>query len=109
MATNYDKLFKDLKEANEIACQTVAQVTDGGSANLDSVFLIIPRAREISVLDAIERAGLYCLGKREWIGKGYFITPTCGGQGDKRAKAVNVMAKTLNDLGWEALTFQRID
>ena len=109
MATNYDKLIKDLKEANEIACQAVAQVADGGTANLDSVFLIIPRAREVLVLDAIKRAELYCRGKREWIGKGYFITPTCGGQGDKRANAVNVIAKTLNDLGWKALTYQKMD
>ncbi|QDX91085.1 hypothetical protein EEL30_00995 (plasmid) [Brevibacillus laterosporus] len=109
MAINYDKLVKDLKEANKIACEAVVQVSDGGTANLDSVFLIIPRAREVSVLDAIKKSGLYCGMKSNWIGHGYFISPTCGGQGDKRAVAVKVMVETLNNLGWDALTFYKVD
>ncbi|GED34991.1 hypothetical protein P9G84_22280 [Brevibacillus centrosporus] len=109
MATNYDKLVADLNHANKAACQAVSQVDDGGSANRDSVFLRIPRARERSVLAAIQKAGLYCRRKSHWIGQGYFITPTSGGQGDKRAKAAEVMAKTLNDLGWDTLTFQQMD
>lgn len=109
MATNYEKLINDLKEANEKACEAVSQVDDGGSANRDSVFLRIPRAREVSVLDSIKKAGLYCRRKSQWIGQGYFISPTSGGQGDKRAKAVEIMSKTLNDNGWDALTFCQMD
>lgn len=109
MATNYDKLAADLNHANQVACQAVREIEDGGTANRDAVFLRIPRAREVAVLDAIRIAGLYCRGKSQWLGQGYFISPTSGGQGDKRAKAVEVMAKTLNDLGWDALTFEQMD
>lgn len=109
MAINYDKLAADLNHANQVACQAAAQVKDVGTANRDSVFLRIPRAREASVLDAIRIAGLYCRRKSQWIGQGYFITPTSGGQGDKRAKAVEVMSKTLNDLGWDTIMYQQMD
>lgn len=109
MAINYDKLAADLNHANQVACQAVRDIDDGGTANRDAVFLRIPRAREDSVLDAIRIAGLYCRRKSYWVGQGYFITPTCGGQGNKRAKAVDVMAQTLNELGWDALTYEQMD
>jgi len=109
MATNYDKLVADLHYANDVACQATAKISDGGTANRDSVFLRLPRARERSVLAAIHKAGLYCRRKSQWLRQGYFITPTSGGQGDKRAKAVEIMAKTLNDRGWDALTFEQMD
>ncbi|WP_425622971.1 hypothetical protein ACPT9H_00285 [Brevibacillus borstelensis] len=109
MAINYDKLAADLNHANQVACQAVRDIDDGGTANRDSVFLRLPRARERSVLAAIHKAGLYCRRKSQWLGQGYFITPTSGGQGDKRAKAVEIMAKTLNDRGWDALTFEQMD
>ncbi|MEK5477527.1 hypothetical protein NYE70_11340 [Paenibacillus sp. FSL R5-0407] len=104
-----NKLVTDLREANAAAKAAADAVGDGGTANLDSVFLRIPRQREVKVLQAIKDAGLYCRGKRQWIGQGYMITPTSGGQGNKRAKAAEVMTKELNDRGWDALTFYKVD
>lgn len=109
MATDYNKLIEDLKAANKVASEAAAASDDGGTANLDSVFLTLPRAREVKVLEAIQTAGLYCRGKRKWIGEGYRITPTSGGQGNKRAKGVEVMAKELRDRGWNALVFYKMD
>lgn len=106
---DWNKLVTDLREANAAAKAAADAIDDGGSANLDSVFLRIPRQREEKVLQAISDAGLYCRRKREWIGAGYMITPTCGGQANKRAKAVEVMKKELNDRGWDALGFYQMD
>lgn len=84
-------------------------IHDGGSANLDSVFLRVPRQPETRVLQAIRDAGLYCRGRREWIGSGYMITPTSGGQGDKRYKAVTVMCAELTARGWTVLPYRKMD
>jgi hypothetical protein len=76
---------------------------------LDCVFLQIPRAKEISVLEAIKSAGMYCRRKTQWIGPGYMITPKTGGQGDKRSLGVEIMENRLNQSGWDALIFYKAD
>jgi hypothetical protein len=102
---DWNKLVIDLKESNELAKAAADSVDDGGTCNLDSVFLRIPRRREEKVLQAIKDAGLYCRAKRKWIGTGYMITPISGGQANKRSKAVEVMKKELNDRGWDVIGF----
>lgn len=103
------KLTADLIAANKAASEAVKGMPDGGSANLDRVFLSVPRARETKVLEAISSAGLFCTGKSQWIGAGYFITPSAAGQGDTRCIAVEVMTKHLQEAGWNALAFQKMD
>lgn len=80
--TIYEKLTADLLIANQAASEAIKNKSDGGTANLDAVFLTIKGARETLVLEAIKKAGLYCRGKRKWIGQGYMLTPTGIGQGD---------------------------
>lgn len=109
MSFDGKKLTSDLIAANKAASEAIKGMPDGGSANLDSVFLSVPRAQETKVLEAIRNAGLYCTGKRQWIGAGYFITPTGAGQGDTRYKAVQVMTQHLREAGWDALAFQKAD
>ncbi|WP_315793214.1 hypothetical protein [Paenibacillus sp. BIC5C1] len=53
---NYTKLTDDLKQAQKAVTEAVAGTKDGGTANLDKVFLILPRAREVKVLEAIKAA-----------------------------------------------------
>ncbi|WP_036698747.1 hypothetical protein [Paenibacillus taiwanensis] len=106
---DWQKLINDLIESNKAAKDAAAAVSDGGSANLDSVFLRIPRQQEIKVLKAIQEAGLYCRCKRQWIGQGYMITPTCGGMADKRYKAVIVMVDELKARGWDAIAYRQVD
>jgi hypothetical protein len=106
---DYLKLTKDLREANQVAMEVAEKSDDGGSANLDSVFLMIPRVREERVLGAIKTAGLYCRGKRKWIGQGYMITPTTGGQGNKRSLGVGAMYKHLKSAGWDVITYCQMD
>ncbi|PAD73955.1 hypothetical protein [Paenibacillus campinasensis] len=106
---DWNKIVTDLREANAAATAAASAIADGGSANLDAVFLKLPRQREEKVLQAISEAGLYCRGKREWIGSGYMVVPTCGGQGDRRALSVTVMCDELRDRGWRAIPFRKVD
>lgn len=107
---DWQKLIRDLRDANKAAKEAAEAVSDGGSANLDSVFLRIPRQQEIGVLKAIQEAGLYCRRKTDWIGKGYMITPSHdGGMGGKREKAVTVMVDELTKRGWDAIAYRKVD
>lgn len=108
---DYNKLTADLILANNEACQAAELTDDGGTANLDSVFLRVPRAREAKVLEAIKKAGLYCRGKSRWsyMGNGYFLNPSVSGQGNRRTKAVEVMKAKLQESGWDVSVFYQMD
>jgi len=102
-------LLKSLEKAR-IAGIEAAKGDDGGSANMDSVFLRVPRAREEKVLETIQKAGLYCLHKSKWLGSyGYLISPAGCGQGNSRYRAVQAMVKSLKEDGLEATPFYMMD
>ncbi len=104
----YDKLTQDLVKAKETGIEA-GKGDDGGTANLDSVFLTLPYWRENKVIQAIKNAGLFCSGKIKWIGYGYLISPVGCGQGNSRARAMEAMRKVLRDDGYDVLGFYRMD
>ena len=108
---DYQKITEDLKVADELATKAIVGKPDGGTANLDCVFLKLPRCRESKVVEAIKSAGLYCSGKVDWsyFGKGYMITPNNVGQGDTRYLAVQTMYKKLKEIGYDVIVFYRAD
>ncbi|SHJ64883.1 hypothetical protein SAMN05444401_3568 [Clostridium amylolyticum] len=106
--SKYNKLTKDLIEASAASTEA-GKGEDGGTANLDSVFLRLPNWREEKVIEAIKRAGLYCIGKTQWIGEGYMISPICCGQGNSRARAMQAMKKVLTDKGYDVLSYYQMD
>lgn len=71
--TKYEQLTEDLKEAYQKSKEAVTG-DDGGTANLDSTFLTLPRWNEEQTLKAIGAAGLSCRRKTAWVGFGYFIS-----------------------------------
>jgi len=105
---NYTKLTIDLKDAYKATTDATEGTDDKGTANLDKVFLVLPRAREDKVLEAIKDAGLYCRGKRQWIGSGYMISVS-NGQGDKNTKAVTVFTEFMTNRGYQAIAFRKMD
>lgn len=105
---NYTQLTIDLKDAYKATTDAIEGIDDKGTANLDKVFLVLPRAREERVLEAIKDAGLYCRGKRQWIGDGYMISVS-NGQGDKNAKAVTVFTEFMTNRGYQAISFRKMD
>lgn len=105
---DYKKLEQDLIKAKEASIQA-GTGDDGGSANMDSVFLILPRAREKKVLEAIKNAGLFCRERIHWVGSGYLIPPCGCGQGNSRNRAMEAMKQSLKDSGYEVLGFYKVD
>ena len=107
MAIDYKKLTDDLIKA-KIAAEEAAKGDDGGTANLDTMTIELPRAREKKVLEAIQQAGLYGY-KGQWLGTRYFISPPTCGQGNSRARAVQAMAKVMKQAGYDVLVYYHMD
>jgi hypothetical protein len=104
----YERLTNDLIQAKEAAIK-VAKGDDGGTVNLDCMTLSIPRAREAKVLEAVKASGLYCRGKRHWIGPRYFIGPPGCDQGNARVRQVQAMAEVMRQAGWDVLVYEKAD
>lgn len=104
----YDKLTEDLIEARKASIEA-GKSEDGGTANLDCIFLRLPHWREDKVLEAIKKAGLYCKRKTQWVGMGYLISPVGCGQGNSRARAMQAMKQVLLNKGYDVLGYYQID
>ena len=103
----YKKLENDLREAYEEA-KKARTGEDGGTANLDATFLRLKNWREAKVLCAIEKAGLYCRGRTQWLGSGYMIS-TGGGQGNDNTRVRDKFKEILEDKGYDVIGFDMID
>ena len=108
MATDYKKLTEDLVKAR-LAAEKMAQGEDGGTANLDTMTIKLPYAREKKVIEAVKKAGLYTRGSREWLGTRYFICPPKCGQGNSRYRAVQAMVEIMEKAGWDVLVYYQAD
>lgn len=107
MTVDYKKLTEDLIKAR-IAAEEAAKGKDGGTANLDTMTIKLPRAIEKKVIKAVKAAGLYTRGKSEWLGNRYFISGP-GGQGDSNYRAVQAMAKVMKEAGYDILIYCQMD
>lgn len=108
MAIDYKKLTDDLIKAR-IAAEEAAKGEDGGTANLDTMTIALPKAKENKVIEAVKKAGLYTSGKTNWIGPRYFISPPKCGQGNSRNRAVEAMTKVMREAGWDVLIYYQMD
>jgi hypothetical protein len=91
----YQALMNHLQLASRLAREAAGKVDDGGSANLDAIFVKLPRYNEDKTIEAIHQAGLSGY-KTTWIGgNGFMINPPAVGQGNKRAKAQEIMLDYL--------------
>jgi hypothetical protein len=80
----YAELTADFKAAAAMAREAAEQVSDGGTCNLDGVYLRLPGFQEDKTVEAISEAGLSgFLHNHAYYGKGYLICPPCVGQADK--------------------------
>ena len=109
MKIDFEKLLVDLQKAHIAAKEAAKSGNDGGTANLDSLALRLPRARETKVLEVIRDADLYCRHKSNWLGPCYFISHGCGGQGDRNTRAVEAMKKSLTTDGWDVMIYYQMD
>ncbi len=104
---DYKKLTDDLIKAKEAAIEA-AKGKDGGTANLDTVTIELPRAREDKVHQAADAAGLNVF-KLNWFGPRYFVYPPACGMGDSRVRATEAMRDVLRDAGYRTMMYQKSD
>lgn len=100
MAVDYNKLIDDLKVGKELA-KNASQGEDGGSANLDFVYLKLKGAREKKVKEAFEKAGLDTHKTRYFGIPVYSVNGISGGQGNANVRATEAMKKYLDGEGWD--------
>jgi hypothetical protein len=104
---NYKKLQETLIKA-KMAAIKAAKGDDGGTANLDTVTISLPRAREEKVIRAAADVGIH-VSKSNWLGVRYFIYPPACGQGNARVRATEAMEKMLKEAGYDTLMYCRMD
>lgn len=104
----YEQLTQDLIEAEGLAIEGCKNTDDGGTANLDSTFLRLPKWNESKVLESVKNADMYCGHKIKWIGVGYLLSVNTG-MGNKRTVARNIFLKCLREKGYDVLSFDQMD
>ena len=104
---NYKNLKEILIKVRQAAIEA-AKGEDGGTANLDTITIELPRAREEKVIKAAAEAGLH-VSKINWIGVRYFVYPPACGQGNARVRATEAMKKVLNEAGYNTLMYCKMD
>ena len=98
---NWNKLIEDLKVAKKLA-REASKWEDGGTANLDYVYIRLPYARERKVKEVLEEAGLYVSKvSHPYYGMHFKIVGVCGGQGNANIRANNAVKDYLKSQGWE--------
>jgi hypothetical protein len=104
---DYKKL-KDVFILARDAAIEAAKGKDGGSANLDTVTIELPRARVEKVIKAAADAGLNA-SKINWFGPRFFIYPPKCGIGDSRYRAVKAMEQVFRSAGYMTLIYHQMD
>lgn len=106
----YKELFDDLLQAANQGKEAAGFVSDGGTCNLDCIFLTLPKFNEDKAIDAIHQAGLSGhKTKSPWFGTGFLISPPCVGQARKREVAAETMYKNLKAKNWDVAHWQQMN
>ena len=105
-----EQLERDLERVREVAAEAVEGVEDGGTCNLDCVFLRTGRncriKRRTKALDEVidgTRSG--------WLGQtGYLMgIGAQHGQANRRTKAVQAALSFLREQGWDVSLYSQMD
>lgn len=103
------KLKADCEAARVLAMAAAAKSDDGGTANLDSTFLPLPKGvRFKPVMAAVQSAGLAAT-LTHWMGRGLFISACSGGQGNRNYEANEALSESLRSAGWGVITYYQMD
>lgn len=106
----YAKLRDDLKTA--LAAGRAAEDADpedGGTCNLDSSALLLPRWNAAKVEQAASEAGTGCFVWNLCGTKRFVFIPNTKGQGNARSRNAEAMTKALRALGYDAFDYCQID
>lgn len=81
---------------------------DGGTCNLDTPTIKVPRVREAVMHEAAERAGI-SVSKINWFGVRYFVHVPMNGQAWRREKMADAASQSLKESGLDELQWQQCD
>lgn len=105
----YAKLKADLAEALKIGRQAAEGHDDGGTCNLDSPALALPRWQEALVEQAAKEAGTHCFKWKLYGSTMYvFATPSVG-QANRNTIAAEAMTEFLKQRGYATFCYQQAD
>ncbi|MDA8223892.1 MAG: hypothetical protein M0Z35_19805 [Desulfitobacterium hafniense] len=105
----YQELLADLTAAGKAGKESASFVDDGGTCNLDGVFLHLPRFNEEKTLNAIHSAGLGGFKHTSsYFGTGFLISLNIG-QARKREVAAETMYKFLSAKNYDVTQWQQCD
>jgi hypothetical protein len=106
-----DRLAADIKEGQRLAQEAANKSDDGGTCNMDGVFITIPRISESIVTMIMAAKGIHMSGRmnHSWFGRGYLLGAAWAGQGNKRATAAEVLYKHLKAKGHDVIHWQQMD
>lgn len=86
-----------------------ADTEDGGTCNMDSPMLYLPRWRKADVEAAAAAADLRCCEFTGWGAKMWIICGGTYGQGNCRTTMAEAMYKSLKADGYEASMYYQMD
>lgn len=104
------KLTTDLIEAQRLALKAANASDDGGTCNMDGMYLRMARVKEDKAEAAINAAGLRGHKMRHsWFGVGYLINPNVPGQGNKRMYGAEAMTNYMRRAGYDVSDWSQMD
>lgn len=108
LSGKYAALRNSLRAARAAGLAAAARVPDGGTCNLDSPAISLPRWRSALVEEAARQAGCGCY---RWSTSGsvYVFPLHTPGQANKRETAAETATAYLQSQGYDALTYSQID
>lgn len=105
----YQELLTDLTAACKAGMESAGFVDDGGTCNLDGVFLSLPRFNEDKTIETIHAAGLSGFKHTSsYFGTGFLISLNIG-QARKREVAAETMYKYLAAKDYDVSQWQQMD
>ena len=102
-----DNLTQSIVDALRDGKAAAATIDDAGTCNMDSVILKVRKSAKVEA--AIAGAGAYYYWSTSKWAKGYIINPPSVGQGFKRTRAAEAMAKSLSSAGFTAYVHYVMD
>ena len=109
LSGKYAKLRDDVRKAAQIGLEAASRVDDGGTCNMDSAALNLPRWKEALVEQACKEAGCGCFTWKPFGAKYFVICARIPGQARKQEVAAEAMTAAFHEMGYDALTYCQMD
>ena len=101
-------LVDAMRSANAAAIEA-SRIPDGGTCNLDSVVLRMPKGyRSTLVIAAAREAGISAT-ETTWFGRGWFLNFDASGQGNAHTAGVEAARKIMEACGYACSIYYQMD